>query len=166
VFLLLWDAGALAQRYAPELGSPTVNALFAAVARAQMVTTVLSYSETYAALLRKLNRGDLDQAAFTMARSALRAEVIDDPDFGVLGVAFDDILDGIDLVNRHNLNAADASILMAYLNYASQQPSPTDVSVLVAADRRMVRAALAEQMQTLNPELLSAADVPTFLASL
>ena len=69
MFLLLWDASALPQRYAPELGSPTVNALFAAVPRAQMITTILDYSETYAALLRKFNRGVLDQSAFTIARA-------------------------------------------------------------------------------------------------
>ena len=28
MFFLLWDASALAQRYAPETGQPTVNALF------------------------------------------------------------------------------------------------------------------------------------------
>ncbi len=166
MFFLLWDASALAQRYAPEVGSPTVNALFSAVLQSQMITTILSYSETYAALLRKFNRGDLDQAAFTTARSALRTEVIDDPDFGVLGVAFDDILNGIDLVNRHNLNSADASILMAFLNYSSQQAAPTDVAVLVAADLRLLRAAQAEQLRTLNPENLPPADVPAFLAAL
>jgi len=84
VYLLLWDASALAQRYAPEIGQPTINALFGAVPRAQMITTVISYSEACAALVRKRNQGALDAATFTVARSALRAEVIDDPDFGVL----------------------------------------------------------------------------------
>jgi hypothetical protein len=37
VFFLLWDASALAQRYAPEIGHQTVNALFALVSRAQMI---------------------------------------------------------------------------------------------------------------------------------
>ncbi len=68
---LLWDASALAQRYAPELGHH-VNALFAAVSRAQMITTVLSYSETCGALVRKRNGGALDPATFSVARSDLR----------------------------------------------------------------------------------------------
>jgi hypothetical protein len=47
---------ALAKRYIAEVGSDTVNALFAAVPPAQMVTTILGYSETFAALLRKHNQ--------------------------------------------------------------------------------------------------------------
>ena len=47
---VLWDASALAKRYIAEVGSDTVNALFAAVPLAQMVTTILGYSETFAAL--------------------------------------------------------------------------------------------------------------------
>jgi hypothetical protein len=66
VYLLLWDASALAQRYAPEVGHQTVNALFAATARAQMATTILTYSETCAALVRKRNQGALDTAIFTV----------------------------------------------------------------------------------------------------
>jgi len=54
---LLWDASALAQRYVAEVGSPTVNAIFAAVSPAQMATTIMCYGETFAALLRKHNQG-------------------------------------------------------------------------------------------------------------
>jgi hypothetical protein len=164
VFFLLWDASALAQRYAPEMGHQTVNALFTAIPRTQMVTTVLGYSETCAALVRKRNGGVLDAATFSVARSALRAEVIDDPEFGVLAVEFVDILGGIDF-NRHNLNSADASILMTFLSFAQSQPAPT-TSVLAAADQRLLRAAQAEGLTTLNPELMSAADVAAFVAAL
>jgi len=164
VFFLFWDASALAQRYAPEIGQQTVNALFTAVPRAQMITTVLSYSETCGALVRKRNGGALDGATFSVARSALRAEVIDDPDFGVLAVEFGDILGGIDLIDRHNLNSADASILVSFLSFAQAQPAAT--FCIVAADQRLLRAAQAEGLRTLNPELLAPADVPAFLAAL
>lgn len=165
MFFLLWDASALAQRYAPEIGHQTVNALFTAVPRAQMVTTVLSYSETCGALVRKRNRGALDGATFSVARSALRAEVIDDPDFGVLAVEFGDMLGGIDLIDRHNLNSADASILAAFLSFAQAQPAAT-VCVLMGADQRLLRAAQTEGLRTFNPELIAPADVPAFLAPL
>ncbi len=165
MYFLLWDASSLAQRFAPEIGYLTVNALFAAVSKPQMITTVLSYSETCGALVRKRNGGALDAATFTTARSALRAEVIDDPDFGVLAVEFGDILDGIDLIDRHNLNSADASILASFLGLAHAQPADTTCA-LVAADQRLLRAAQAEGLKTLNPELIAAADVPAFLAAL
>ncbi len=75
-------------------------------------------------LVRKRNGGALDAATFSVARSALRAEVIDDPDFGVLAVEFSDILGGIDLIDRHKLNSADASILVSFINFAQAQPGP------------------------------------------
>jgi predicted nucleic acid-binding protein len=79
VVYLLWDASALAKRYMAEVGSQTVNAVFVAIPPAQMVTTIMSYSETVAALVRKLNRGMLAVTAFTAAQVGLRNEVINNP---------------------------------------------------------------------------------------
>jgi len=165
VALVLWDASALAKRFVAETGSQTVNAVFAAVPRDQMVTTIMGYSETFTALLRKHNQGVLTVPAFTAAQAALRNEVIDDPDFAVLGLEFDDILDGIELVRRHNLNSSDGAILQAYLKHASPM-RPSVVSVLVASDQRLLRAAKAEGLDVLNPESVQPVDVPAFFAAL
>ena len=162
---ILWDASALAKRYIPEPGSQTVNAAFVAIPPAQMVTTIMSYSETVAALVRKLNQGVLDVATFTAAQDGLRNEVIDDPDFLVLGLEFDDILDGIELVQRHNLNSTDGAILQVFLRHAGSL-RPLGVSVLAASDQRLLRAAKAEGLEVLNPETVNAADIPAFLAAL
>jgi hypothetical protein len=160
----LWDASALAKRYVAELGSQTVNALFAAIPSAQLVTTIMSYSETFAALLRKHHQGILTSTAFTTAQAALRNEVIDDPGFVVLGVEFDDILDGIELIKQHHLNSADAAMLHALLKHANLlRPA---VSVVVASDQRLLRAAKAEGLEVLDPQSVLAADVPAFLAAL
>ena len=91
--------------------------------------------------------------------------MIDDPDFTVLGLQFDDILDGIDLIQRYNLNSADASSLRAFLKYVSLLSSP-GASVVVASDQRLLRAASGEGFAVLNLEQVAAADVPAFLASL
>ncbi len=48
--LLLWDASALAMRFVAETWSPTVNTLFSAIPRDQIVTTIVGYSETFAAV--------------------------------------------------------------------------------------------------------------------
>lgn len=84
--ILLWDASALAKRYAPEVGSDTVDALFAEVPTAQMVSSAVSYAEIYSILLRTYNRGGIDRTAFETAKSALRAELINDPDFILLSI--------------------------------------------------------------------------------
>jgi predicted nucleic acid-binding protein len=165
VHFLLWDASALGKRYAVEIGDLTVNALFASVSKSQMITTILSYSETCGVLVRKRNKGVLGASMFSISRSALRAEVIDDPDFGILPVEFDEILASIDLIDRHSLNSSDAAILMSFLDFAHAQHAAT-ICVLVAADKRLLRAAHAEGLRTFDPEAVDPADVPTFLAAL
>lgn len=130
-----------------------------------MVTAIMGYSETFAALLRKHNQGALSAPAFAAAQVALRNEVIDDPDFALLGLEFDDILDGIELVRRHNLNSTDGAILQAFLRYASPT-RPAVVSVLVSSDQRLLRAAKAAGLAVLNPESVQPMDVPAFLAAL
>ena len=134
------------------------------LSRDQMVTTILGYSETFAAILRKHNQGVLAVTAFTAAQEALRNEVIDDPEFAVLGLEFDDIFDGIELVRRHNLNSSDAAILQAYLKHATPMRRSV-VSVLVASDQRLLRAAKAEGLDVLNPESIQPVDVPAFFAA-
>ena len=162
---ILWDASALVKRYVAEIGSQAVNALFMAVPPAQMATTIMSYSETFAALWRKHNQRILSVGSFITAQAALANEVIGNPDFVVLGLEFDDILNGIELVKRHNLNSTDGAILQAFLRHAGSL-RPLGVSVLAASDQRLLRAAKAEGLEVLNPETVNAADIPAFLAAL
>ena len=75
------------------------------------------------------------------------------------------ILDGIALVERHNLNSTDGAILQAFVGHAAVPP-PLEVNLLVAADQRLLRAAKAEGLEVLNPETVQAADIPAFLAAL
>jgi hypothetical protein len=69
------------------------------------------------------------------------------------------------MMRRHNLNATDATILTMLLDFVPHLPAG-DALVLVAADTRLLRGAVAEGLATLNPETVAAADVPAFLASL
>ena len=121
---ILWDASALVKRYVAEIGSQTVNALFTSIPPAQMTTTIMSYSETFAALWRKQNQSILSDAAFSTAQAALGNEVVGNADFVVLGLEFDDILNGIELIERHSLNSTDAAILQAFLRYATPLANP------------------------------------------
>ena len=116
-------------------------------------------------MLRKRNQGSLSTTAFTAAQAALRNEVIDDPDFVVIGLDFDDVLNGIDLIQRHNLNSTDGAILEAFLKRAAAT-RPAIASVLVESDQRMLRAAEAEGLEVINPENVQPADVAPFLAAL
>lgn len=126
-----------------------------------MTATFLGYAEAYSILLRKRNRNNLSGAAFAAATSLLRDEIVSSAEFTLLDVDTRDIFAGIGLIERHNINSADAMILAAFLRYAL---AIGEVCVLVASDRRLLRAAIAEGLKTLNPE--QATDVPAFLAAL
>jgi hypothetical protein len=163
--ILFWDASALTKHYVPETGSDVVDQLFSSVPAPRMVGTLLGYAETFSAILRYRNRGIIAAATFTAVKSSLRNEVLDDPDFLLLSVDDTAVLDGIPLIEGHNLNASDSAILAVYLRYVSAF-SPTDPRcLLIAADKALVAAARAEGLRALDPETLAAADVPAFLAA-
>ena len=159
---LFWDASGLAKRYAPEVGTLTVAALFAHIPSFQMVTTLWGYTETYALLLRKRNGGIVRPASFLIATSTLRNDLFHQPDFRLLTVTDVDIIGSITHIQKHNLNSTDAALLAMLLRY-SQVTGET--SILIAADGRFCRAAQLEGLVSLNPELTSPADIPAVLAS-
>ncbi len=158
---LLWDASAHTKRYAEEDGSETVDALYAWPG-SQMVVTRLGYAETFATLWRKRNRGAITDAAFQSSASALEAEVLLGTAFRLLATE-GSILTGIAHVRRHNLNSSDAAILATCLRYVSALDS-MEQCLLIAADQRLLRAATAEGLAALNPELVAATDVSTLPA--
>lgn len=160
---LFWDASGLAKRYALETGSQTASALFAQMPPCQAVTTLWGYTETYALLLRKRNGRLLSPAAFASAASLLRSDVFVQSRFQLLIVTDADILSSITYIQKHNLNSTDAPLLATLLRYAQ---TTGETCVLVAADSRFYRSALAEGLAAINPELLPDAGVPAFLASL
>jgi predicted nucleic acid-binding protein len=166
VIQLLWDASALTKQYIPERGSDAVQALLDVVSSVNSITTYLCYAETCASLRRRLNDGRIDLADFGAARSALRTEVLLNPDFRLLTATDEDVLAGVVLIDRHNINSTDAAILSAFLGYARAPVSIGSACILVAADRRLLRAAQAEGLQVIDPEQMPAGDVPSFLSSL
>ncbi len=157
---LLWDASGLAKRYYKEVGTDTVNAIFRVGNPLSMTMTYIGYAETAAILRRKLNGGLLPHADFQQARLVLEAEVLLNPGFELMSVTDGDILDGIALTDRHNLNSTDASLLAAYLRRRRAQPAGNPACLLIASDKRLLRAAQAEGLDTLNPQTTPAADIP------
>lgn len=155
--VIFWDASGLAKRYTEEAGRATINAIFAAVPSRQMFITPWSYAETYSILLRKRNGGILDSRAFATATNALRAEILGDTDFGLLSITDALVLGSLSLMQAHNINSADASILATYLRF---QRAAAEACLLIASDKRLLRAAEAERLTGLNPEEVAPDGVP------
>jgi uncharacterized protein len=167
MIILCWDASALVKRYAPEVGSDTVDALFDAMPTANQVSSAVGYAEIVSILLRKFHRSEITRQAFATAKDSLRADLITDPDFVLLPIDDAAFYDGIPLMETHHLNSTDAALLVLFQAYRDAMPPDEDiVFVVVAADARLVRTAQAEGFQAVSPELLSASDVATFLAGL
>lgn len=162
--LLFWDASGLVKRYSDEAGRQTVNAVFDQAAPHQSATPPWGYAETFSILLRKLNGELMDHPTFEAAIAALQAEVVSGPLFELLPIDSAAVFASTGLMRTHNLNATDAAILTVLRGYARSPGAPP--CLLVAADRRLLRAAQTEGLATLNPEQTAPADVPALLAAL
>ena len=160
---LLWDASALSKRYTPETGSDVVKALFENRDDFQNVTTIWGYSETFSILLRRCNSGTIRRDSFVNATSALRMEIIESDKTNVLSIDDETVLNSLSMMQKHNLNSTDAALLVLYLRFQSVASKPC---VLVAADRRFVRSAIAEGLPAIDPENFATADLPNFIASI
>jgi predicted nucleic acid-binding protein len=162
VDFLFWDASALIKRYTPEAGSDMTDVLFLSVPPSSNRTTLWTYSETYAILCRKLNDRRIDLYQFRVAVRRLEEDFLGDPGEVFLAVEDASLFSGLTLIRRHNLNTVDATILSVLLNVVSGQ-SYQDRLFLVTADQRLVRAARAEGLPTLNPEVTTEEDVAALL---
>lgn len=155
---LLWDASPLAKRFVKEDSSEIVNALFEISDGAHSVT-YLGFAEIAAVLRRRRNANRMSQRAFEDARIRLRDTVLLSPRFDLVTVENADILAGMALTDRHNINTSDAAILAAFLGLTKESG---DRVILVVSDHRLARAARAEGFATLDPARVSPSDLLEF----
>jgi predicted nucleic acid-binding protein len=154
------DASAYAKYYYPEPGSDIVEALIDALPDAQarrLVIAAMSIAETIAVLNRRRNELRIPDAEYGPVVARLLADV---SRFTHWRIHDQDILDATILIPTHNLNAADALHLHTALRL-QQILSRTrqDQVVMVASDRRLLRAADAEGMTALDPEAATVREV-------
>ena len=161
--LYFWDASALIKRYFPETGSDAVDTIFLHVAPSDMITTPWGYTETFSLLVRRHNENVLNKANFTAAVTALQSETIQTAGIQFLSVSEISIFASVSVISRHNLNATDAAILHTLLEY---QKASNDECILIACDKRLLRAAVLEGVKTLNPQLFAPHEIAAELARL
>ncbi|MBC8140783.1 MAG: hypothetical protein H7Y38_05015, partial [Armatimonadetes bacterium] len=83
---LLWDASAVAKRYAPEVGSDVVDELFQQAPLLRPVLTIPGYAEIVALLQRKKNAGAIATTTFQTAVSSLQTDFLMNPDAVLLTI--------------------------------------------------------------------------------
>jgi predicted nucleic acid-binding protein len=157
------DASALAKRYAAETGTAAVNHLFRRVPRRDMLCLTLGTLEVLSIFVRKKNANVIPLAVFHQAVADFRSEILSAPD--VTKVAAADVLvyAAIPLVEAHSINSNDAVLLRSALELAAHLRPGGDDLILVASDRRLLGAALAEGLRTFDPENQTEAELDALL---
>lgn len=157
--IILWDASGLVKRFGREAGSEIVDAVFKSPAVEQMSVTLWGYAECVTILHRKRNGKPINAATYASSVTSLQQEVLISSQFKILTIEDDRILAGLPLLIKHNLNSNDAAILATYLRFQQSLPSGSPMCLLIAADKRLLRAAEAEGLETLNPEAQTPQDI-------
>jgi predicted nucleic acid-binding protein len=157
------DASALAKRYFPETGTPVVDHLFLRVPPERMLLLPVGLAEVASILVRKRNAGLLTTAQLHRTLTTLRTEV---GTWSYVDMPFvnDRLADrAIDLVDRHSINSTDAILLRSALDHAVRFRANGVDLVLVASDRRLLKAGGEENLATFNPETQTEADLDALL---
>lgn len=147
------DASAYAKFYYPEPGSNIVEALIDALPGAlsrRLIVTSMTIAETIAVLNRRRNELRMSNAEYDLVVARLLADVAQ---FTHWRIHDEDLLNATVLVPVYNINASDALHLHTALRLDHiLHRTRRDRMVMVASDRRLLCAADAEGMNTLDPE--------------
>lgn len=146
------DASALAKRYVLETGSAQVNAILDTVPLDRIYVLNISTGEVVSILVRKRNAGAISEDYFTQAVSDFDIEIVSADAITKVSITSRLVTTSFPLIVAHSINPTDAIILKSALAIARKLRAGGDDLVLVASDRRLLRAAEAEGMTTFNPE--------------
>lgn len=138
------DTSALIKRFIGEAGSDVMRRLFAA--GGPVATAKIAYAEVYAALTRRRREGDLARAGYVDACAQFER---DWPGYVRVELHDEILVSARKLITRHPLRGYDAIHLASAL---SLRDSLGEDPTFVAADERLLTAARAERLKTLNPE--------------
>jgi len=148
-----FDASALVKRYTQEIGSDRINFLFINVPLNRLMCLILGVVELFWICVRKKNDDRITNQIFIQASVNLNSEILDhNSDFKTIPVPDSLILNSVSLIETHSLNSVDALVLQSALDINTELHKIGERLVLVASDRRLLRAADAEGLLVFNPE--------------
>jgi len=137
-----FDTSALIKRFVEEAGSTRVEAILAA--DPLLATSKVAYAEVHAGLARKLREKALTAAAY---RRTSRSFDADWRAYVRVDLADALLLDVRELVRRHPLRGFDAIHLASAKRLQEQL---AEEIVLIASDERLLTAAQAEGLSTID----------------
>jgi predicted nucleic acid-binding protein len=153
------DASAWIKRFHEEPGTDVVDRLVDALLAApkRIAISPLGLAEVSAALNRHKNEGRLPSSLVqqAIARLLLEASAMD-----VQPLSEAIVMESLPHISKHNVNASDALYLHQVILLKNLLHRVDHDVMLVASDRRLVRAATVEGITVLDPEIAVVADVP------
>ncbi len=146
------DSSALVKRYHEEKGTNAVDYVFDMLVKEapkRLLTSTWAIPETMATLNRKKNEGKIEKAEFNELLAVFFTEM---DAINIITVDEKLLIDSLDNILKYNLNSADA-LHLATAKEVNQIIRPIKGRlVLLAADKRLLKAAQGERFQVFNPE--------------
>lgn len=138
------DTSALVKRFVLEAGSSKVQSLLAD--DEPIASATIAYAELYSGLTRRHREGVLSRLQYRLACRRVERDWM-----AVVKVELgaDILASARELIQRHGLRAFDAIHLASALGLQAAANEPV---TFVAADQRLLRAAVGERLATVNPE--------------
>ena len=138
------DTSALVKRFVLEAGSSKVQSLLAD--DEPVASATIAYAELYSGLTRRHREGVLSRLQYRLACRRVERDWM-----AVVKVELgaDILASARELIQRHGLRAFDAIHLASALGLQAAANEPV---TFVAADQRLLRAAVGERLATVNPE--------------
>ena len=157
------DASALAKRFAPEVGTAVINALFAQVTPDRMIVLNIGVAEVVSLLVRKRNTGRISDVALAQALSEVGSQIRKPTRLRKLVPNNPLVAAALPLIETHSLNGTDGVLLRSALDVAAQFRAGGNDLVLVTSDQRLLKAAQSEGLTTFNPETQTQAELAALL---
>ncbi len=154
------DASAFVKRFRHELGSEVVNDTIERVSAhdpRRLVVSALTTLETLSILNRRRNEAQIPLPAFILSLRGVIGEIKRFSHYLVL----DDhlVISSAQYTIKHNINSADAIHLAVLLSLQETLRQNDGELVCMTADKRLARAARAEGITVVDPELDSITQV-------
>jgi len=148
----VFDSSALAKRYMPEVGSAWVASITKRSAKHKIFVAQITPVEIVSAAMRRMHSGGLDLQTAKVIRLLVDRHYL--RDYAEIRITNTLRERAEDLLENHQLRAADAIQLASALDAHYRLrliglPAP----IFVCADQRLLAAAIAEGLQTDDPNL-------------
>jgi len=143
------DSSALVKRYMPETGTGWVRQMTASASNNDIYVAQITVVEIQSAIARQFHDGHIDQTTLTLIRSLFERHF--QREYLTLGLSASILQRSLDLLSTYRLRAYDATQLGTALELQARATGIGVQVTFVAADNRLLQAAVSEGLQTEDP---------------